>query len=206
MTKIRMFTAVAMALGSAAAQATIIQLAGPASMTTTFVNNFETAVNAGPVTFNSGTQLFSACFASSCVTTSGSKGLLSQNAPATITASLSGDYKTVGMYFGNDDTCCSTGFSALLQVYNGAILLGGVSVVANMNDYVDQFIGLSSTTAFDKVTISYGGEYLYGFIDDFRIGSSSGAVPEPASWAMLIAGFGLTGAAMRRRRVTTAIA
>lgn len=27
-----------------------------------------------------------------------------------------------------------------------------------------------------------------------------GAVPEPASWAMLIAGFGLTGAAVRRRR------
>jgi len=25
-------------------------------------------------------------------------------------------------------------------------------------------------------------------------------VPEPQSWAMLIAGFGLTGAAMRRRR------
>jgi hypothetical protein len=29
-------------------------------------------------------------------------------------------------------------------------------------------------------------------------------VPEPASWAMLIAGFGLTGAAMRRRRLRTA--
>ena len=28
-----------------------------------------------------------------------------------------------------------------------------------------------------------------------------GGVPEPASWAMLIAGFGLTGAAMRRRRL-----
>jgi hypothetical protein len=28
----------------------------------------------------------------------------------------------------------------------------------------------------------------------------TGAIPEPASWAMLIAGFGLTGAAMRRRR------
>jgi hypothetical protein len=35
---------------------------------------------------------------------------------------------------------------------------------------------------------------------------STGAVPEPASWAMLIAGFGLTGAAMRRRRVTAAVA
>jgi hypothetical protein len=30
--------------------------------------------------------------------------------------------------------------------------------------------------------------------------SNAGAVPEPSSWALLIAGFGLTGAAMRRRR------
>jgi PEP-CTERM motif len=33
---------------------------------------------------------------------------------------------------------------------------------------------------------------------------ASGGVPEPASWAMLIAGFGLTGAAMRRRRTAVA--
>ena len=31
-------------------------------------------------------------------------------------------------------------------------------------------------------------------------GGTAGAVPEPASWAMLIAGFGLVGASMRRRR------
>jgi hypothetical protein len=30
------------------------------------------------------------------------------------------------------------------------------------------------------------------------------AVPEPASWAMLIAGFGLVGAAARRRRTVVA--
>ena len=30
-------------------------------------------------------------------------------------------------------------------------------------------------------------------------GGGGGAVPEPASWAMMIAGFGLIGAAMRRR-------
>lgn len=35
-------------------------------------------------------------------------------------------------------------------------------------------------------------------------GGGNGAVPEPASWAMLIAGFGLTGAFMRRRRCTVA--
>ena len=33
---------------------------------------------------------------------------------------------------------------------------------------------------------------------------TNSVVPEPASWAMLIAGFGLTGAAMRRRRAAIA--
>ncbi len=33
-----------------------------------------------------------------------------------------------------------------------------------------------------------------------------GGVPEPASWAMMIAGFGLIGSALRRRRVLTAAA
>lgn len=32
----------------------------------------------------------------------------------------------------------------------------------------------------------------------------SGPVPEPASWAMMIAGFGLTGAMLRRRRAVIA--
>lgn len=35
--------------------------------------------------------------------------------------------------------------------------------------------------------------------------SAAGAIPEPASWAMLIAGFGLTGAIARRRRIVPAI-
>jgi PEP-CTERM motif len=35
-------------------------------------------------------------------------------------------------------------------------------------------------------------------------GTLSGGVPEPSSWAMLIAGFGLVGAGMRRRRVAAA--
>lgn len=35
------------------------------------------------------------------------------------------------------------------------------------------------------------------------VAGETGAVPEPASWAMLIAGFGLTGAMLRRRRAAT---
>jgi hypothetical protein len=39
------------------------------------------------------------------------------------------------------------------------------------------------------------------FIDDSPVGGGGGGVvPEPASWAMLISGFGRVGAAMRRRR------
>lgn len=43
--------------------------------------------------------------------------------------------------------------------------------------------------------------------DNFRFDVAEvvgGPVPEPASWAMMIAGFGLTGAAMRRRGMATA--
>lgn len=43
-----------------------------------------------------------------------------------------------------------------------------------------------------------------GKIDAFKLSNvtvSSVAVPEPATWAMMIFGFGLTGAAMRRRKV-----
>lgn len=39
---------------------------------------------------------------------------------------------------------------------------------------------------------SYSGTFAYG---------TAASVPEPASWAMLIAGFGLIGASMRRRNV-----
>ena len=44
-----------------------------------------------------------------------------------------------------------------------------------------------------------------GYHIPFRvIGTAAGAIPEPASWALLIAGFGLTGAALRRRAILTA--
>jgi PEP-CTERM motif len=55
---------------------------------------------------------------------------------------------------------------------------------------------------FDSVTFTDSTENWHGLT--IGIGGVA-AVPEPASWAMLIAGFGLTGAAMRRRR-TLAVA
>jgi uncharacterized repeat protein (TIGR03803 family) len=53
-------------------------------------------------------------------------------------------------------------------------------------------------------TTQAGGEEDRGTI--FTIAGAYDPVPEPASWAMLIAGFGLTGAMMRRRRHIAAAA
>lgn len=43
-----------------------------------------------------------------------------------------------------------------------------------------------------------------GFDRGFATYVNTGAVPEPASWALMIAGFGMTGAALRRRRMVAA--
>lgn len=48
-------------------------------------------------------------------------------------------------------------------------------------------------------------EYSTAFGSPFdTLTLSTGAVPEPASWAMMIAGFGLVGAALRRRALAAA--
>lgn len=48
-----------------------------------------------------------------------------------------------------------------------------------------------------------GSESRYTGIDDLSlIGSTSGGVPEPAAWALMIVGFGGVGALLRRRRRT----
>ena len=183
------------------AQASVTQLADESEMTTSFVNDFESAKNAGPITFDAGSQLFSASGAAHGQTSSGTNGLLSGGYSfASITATLAGAYTAVGLYFGNDDTCCASGVNATLSVYSGASFLGSVTVAGNMNDYADQFIGLSSTEGFDRVVLSYDSGNLYVFADDVRVGSAVAAVPEPETYALLLGGLGLVGWMARRRR------
>lgn len=56
-------------------------------------------------------------------------------------------------------------------------------------------IGAAGTLSFAALGTS---DSLGGYIEDVRLS----AVPEPASWAMMLGGFGLLGAALRRRGTT----
>ena len=90
--------------------------------------------------------------------------------------------KIEGLAFGQDVTL------------NGAIY--HTLVVANDNDFVP---ATSGTNQF----------YVFGFQDSdlpgFVAQQFASAVPEPASWTMMIAGFAAVGFAIRRQKVTTRV-
>jgi hypothetical protein len=76
----------------------------------------------------------------------------------------------------------------------------------------DIYFAISKNSSTTPQIVDFG---TYQYADTFDGGSGtvsptvfsavpSGAVPEPASWAMLIAGFGLVGAMQRRRAIVTA--
>jgi hypothetical protein len=78
---------------------------------------------------------------------------------------------------------------------NGVFTINGNSISAGEAHGVIQFKGsFTSLTLLTNRTENWSG---------LTIGTS-GVVPEPASWAMLIAGFGLVGATLRRRRAVAA--
>jgi hypothetical protein len=69
---------------------------------------------------------------------------------------------------------------------------------------------LSATTTFGGRTfVDLGltpGTYVYNLPSDTVTITFGGAVPEPATWAMMIGGFGMLGAAARRYRATATYA
>lgn len=82
--------------------------------------------------------------------------------------------------------------------FRTGIEIGGTTFLPAL-DGVTQFWGVVSDTPFTTVSfISYD-------VDRFAIDNvvfataETGAVPEPATWAIMIAGFGLAGATLRRR-------
>ncbi|WP_426162889.1 PEPxxWA-CTERM sorting domain-containing protein [Sandarakinorhabdus sp. DWP1-3-1] len=115
----------------------------------------------------------------------GSAGGISQ------TFASAGNY-TVSFDLGNE----SGGFNSV--DFGGITLLSSVASGVYASYSFNVTVGANSTLSF-----SFQNDPSFYVLDNVVV-DFGGAVPEPASWAMLIAGFGLTGAAMRRRRVARA--
>jgi hypothetical protein len=87
-------------------------------------------------------------------------------------------------------------------VASGSSGVISTALVDSFNSYSSVFVTGNGITNL-SINNNNNDSWLFG------IGSitfSAGAVPEPASWAMMIAGFGLVGATMRRRRQAVATA
>ncbi|HPU14840.1 MAG TPA: PEPxxWA-CTERM sorting domain-containing protein, partial [Polymorphobacter sp.] len=95
-----------------------------------------------------------------------------------------------------------TGASYVFNPANGNLLM---DIVVTNQDNVGNgggnsynkadYTGIQTSRAVDAGSGVYSG--TGALVTEFN---TSPAVPEPASWALMIAGFGMMGAAMRRRR------
>lgn len=189
--------------------------AGNAHAATNIVTNggFEDTVISGPTTVN-GYQQFDAVSTgiAGWTVTGGSADLvkspyavndgaqaldLTGVAPGTISQILNtvaGQVYNLVFYVNSNNGGIGTG------PYQGTVSVGGFSGTFShvggdpWKKYTGSFVGTGSDTlSFTSLTnISNGGPILDSI--------SVSAAPEPATWLMMIAGFGLVGASLRRKR------
>lgn len=132
-------------------------------------------------------------------------GLLSQ----TFTATADG-FLNLSWLEGSRPTRSGSSYNGL-QTYN--VLLNGVSFgqfsTPNAQNFVAESLYLGEVRAGRSYTLAFDGLASTDstvFLDNVSATLTPGVVPEPASWAMLIAGFGLVGVASRRRRRMSVVA
>ena len=140
------------------------------------------------------------------------------NAPSGITILFFTDASNAVLNYANG---FSSGFSffytsstvATVNIYDGLNATGSLLASLNLTaQYADDCVGdptgsfcnwTGAGTSFTGVarSIDFGGTANQIGFDNITLGANlaSGAVPEPASWVLMIAGFGLVGAASRRR-------
>ncbi|HEU4967577.1 PEPxxWA-CTERM sorting domain-containing protein [Sphingomonas sp.] len=119
-----------------------------------------------------------------------------------------GFFDMYGFDTGNNDL--NGPFLQLNPFQTGQIDVSVEGTVAKLSIFAN---GATQTYSFDygyapgDMRVGFGLNRL-GAADNFRFDAVTGgsAVPEPAAWALMIGGFGLVGAAARRRRAAVAFA
>jgi hypothetical protein len=110
---------------------------------------------------------------------------------------------------------------ALVGILGGSTATYGTSTPPYTVDFSSDFLDFSTSTARDlalainainpSVGFAFGGDRAnFGSVSgnfgaDVTAGNPQGVVPEPASWALMFAGFGLVGSVMRSQRRRTEV-
>lgn len=134
--------------------------------------------------------------------------LLQFNVPVSL---VSATFNTFSVMGGTKDSDATIKYGWTTTAWNSALALNNASL-ATLNGLFEG--GYSSLTSLQgnntrniNPDVHWGNLWLIGSdwtnadrkIDGFKL-TNLAVVPEPAAWAMMIAGFGLVGAAVRRRR------
>lgn len=173
----------------------ILLAAAPAAATTTFNFNFSFSRGSDEVLTGTGTFTADDGIASGDTTVFTVTG-----ATGTITPSYLSDpaVYTIDGIFPNFDFDPFIADNTLTETSSGAITPGVIALSFEG--------GPGALFAHPQDNAAYAFEGTYD-IDSFTVtrdSANASPTPEPASWAMLVAGFGVVGASIRRRR--TAIA
>lgn len=135
----------------------------------------------------------------------GTNGILSQGSPrAVFRADFSSAASFVAVDLGDFNADPDTIF---LSAYDSAnTLLGSVSLLLSPSDATMHTLAVSeagiSYVLFGATSPALNGSSVLADNLTFTLGA---AIPEPASWAMMIIGFGAAGAAARRRPARKAL-
>jgi hypothetical protein len=104
-----------------------------------------------------------------------------------------------------DISACSSNETSCANP-SDATVSSSVTVMANTDDTVDEYTTVSAedynataTATADPIFTLTPAEKMQGYTLVVTPGVANGAVPEPAAWALMLAGFGLLGAAVRGR-------
>lgn len=124
------------------------------------------------------------------------------------------DFDLFTFYDGPDQTGNIVDFATLQTLLDGSwsvndgTLIQYLTVKAGPEFLVFELPGAGSATGnFSTLGIEVGRNGNQPELSHLSFWTAGVAIPEPATWAMLITGFGLVGGAMRRRdRISTAIA
>jgi hypothetical protein len=111
------------------------------------------------------------------------------------TVNIAGNFD---LFAANAGNFFSTGTANFLVTTNLGSYAFSQTVNSAGNNGTFTFVGFKADSGENITSVNWSGNEATG-LTDIQIGNA-GVVPEPAAWALMLAGFGLVGAAARRRQ------